>query len=151
MPHFTLQLDPSGAGPVLLAMVGVSAPRAAALVAAKQAVPQGVTIRALVDTGASNTCIETSVLKALGLTPRGQIPCHTPSTGAAPAQKDVYDVGLAIFAGDASQPPLAFPTLAVMDTELFAAQGIHALIGRDVLAMCVLHYNGVLRQFTLAY
>jgi hypothetical protein len=38
----------------------------------------------------------------------------------------------------------------VISSELLAAQGIHALIGRDILSRCVLMYNGA-AFFTIAY
>lgn len=149
MPHFTLAIDPRG-GPLLTAVIGVSEPRSAALVAANQPVPAFVPVRGLVDTGASLTCVDPIILTGLGLTPSGSTLCHTPTTGAAPAPKDLYDVSLRIYA-ELNEPSLYFPTLAVMESDLFAAQGIHALIGRDVLAGCFLNYNGSLRQYTLGF
>jgi hypothetical protein len=64
---------------------------------------------------------------------------------------DLYDVSLSIYGADVTQPSLYFSTLAVMASELFAVQGIHALIGRDVLANCFLTYNGSTGHFTLAF
>lgn len=148
MPHFTLQVSPGG--PILNAVVTVSQPKATALQAAQQALPAPVTIRALVDTGASCTCVDPSVLQSLQLTPTGSASMFTPSTGAAPAAADQYDVGLAIFAA-ANQVPLFLPTVAVIAADLLQAQGIHALIGRDILGQCVLHYNGATASFTLAF
>lgn len=130
-------------------MIGVSAPRQQALIAAGQAVPNPIRIRGLIDTGASGTCVDPSVLTALGLTPTGSTLCHTPSTGSQPQQKDLYDVLLAIPAPKGS--PFVVPTLAVMTSELLAAQGFHALIGRDVLSHCILTYNGTANFFCLAY
>lgn len=150
MPHFTLGLEPSGAGPLLTAVIGVSEPRGGALVAASQPVPSPMPIRGLVDTGASNTCIDPSVLSALGLSPSGQTLCHSPTTGATPQTKHLYDVSLQINAG-MNEPFLHFTTLPVMSSDLLQAQGIHVLIGRDVLAMCLLIYNGTVGQFTLGY
>jgi hypothetical protein len=75
---------------------------------------------------------------------------HTPTTGATPAAADQYDVGLAIFAA-ANQVPLFLATVPVIAAELLQAQGIHALIGRDILQQCVLHYNGTTGSFTLAF
>jgi hypothetical protein len=39
----------------------------------------------------------------------------------------------------------------VIAADLLQAQGIHALIGRDILMQCVLHYNGTTGTFTLAF
>lgn len=148
MPHFTLQISPGG--PILTAVVTVSQPKAAALQAAQQPLPQPVSIRALVDTGASCTCIDPSVLQSLQLTPTGSASMHTPTTGAIPAAADQYDVGLAIFAAT-NQVPLFLATVPVIAAQLLQAQGIHALIGRDILQQCVLHYNGAIGTFTLAF
>lgn len=150
MSHFTLQIDAQG-GPILNVALAVSEARSAALVAAGQPVPAIVPMRALLDTGASSTCIDPSVLTgALGLTPTGQTDCFTPSTGTTPAKKNLYDVSLRILS-TLTDPSLYFPTIAVMESDLFAAQGIHALIGRDVLSRCLLTYNGVTNLFTLAF
>ena len=148
MPHFTLQISPGG--PILTAIVTVSQPKAAALHAAQQPIPGPVTIRALVDTGASCTCVDPAVLTSLQLTPTGSTTMHTPSTGAAPATADQYDVGLAIYAA-ANQAPLFLTTVPVIGAALVHAHGIHALIGRDILSQCVLHYNGATGTFTLAF
>lgn len=148
MPHFTLQISPQGA--LLDAVVGVSAPRHAALVAAGQVVPNAVPIRALVDTGSSITCIDPSVLQTLQLSPTGNTQITTPSTGSHPVNADLYDVGLLIPPGATNQAPLLVHTIAVICAEL-TSQGFHALIGRDVLAQCVFSYNGSFGWFTLAY
>lgn len=148
MPHFTLSLSP--AGPLVDALVLPSAARQDALKAAGEVLPAPVTIRALIDTGASNTCIDPSVLGTLGLTPTGQVLCSTPSSGATPHQADQYDIALVIPAGT-NQPPLVRATLPVMESHLLQSQGFHALIGRDVLEGCILTYNGATRLFMLAY
>lgn len=128
----------------------VSEPRRKALLDANQPIPPNQTIVALVDTGASCTCIDPDVLAPLGLTPTGTTPMHTPSTGTTPATMKQYDVGLAIFGAGPDDPPFFLPTIAVVESEL-KAQGIEALLGRDILSSCVLIYNGTMNQFTLAF
>ena len=147
MPHFSLQVSQSG--PIIDAIVGVSIARRAALVAAGQTVPATVQIRALLDTGASNTAIDPVVLTSLSLTPTGTVLVSTPTTGAAPQIVSQYDVGFMI-PGPTGGAPLLSQTLPVIASELFAAQGFHALIGRDILSQCVFMYNGN-GFFTLAY
>jgi hypothetical protein len=61
MAHFTLAVD-AAAGPVVLALVMPSRPRIDALTANNQPTPQPVPIRALVDTGASVTCVDPAVM-----------------------------------------------------------------------------------------
>ncbi len=147
MPHFTLPLGPNG--PVLTAVVAVSQERNAALVAAGQSVPKPVPITALVDTGASATCVDPSVLTSLSLTPTGIVSLSTPSTGETPHQAEQFDASLIIPAPQG--PALVFRTIPVVASALLAAQGFHALIGRDLLDQCVFFYNGSLKLFTLAY
>jgi predicted aspartyl protease len=136
---------------MLNAVVGVSNARRTALLSTQQAVPNAIPIRALVDTGASGTCIDPSVLDALGLTPTGSTQVCTPSTGTSSHTADLYDVSLFIPGANQTQPPLTIANLPVMSAQLLVSQGFHALIGRDILARCLMTYNGVLGQFTLAY
>lgn len=151
MPHFTLAIEL--AGPVVTAVVGVSEGRRAALTLENQPIPPTRIIRALVDTGASFTSIEPAVLGSagLGLTPTGTIDIVTPSTGQDVHTTDTYDIDLVIAGATQEDPPLRLPNLRVAASELYLRQGIHALIGRDVLQRCVLVYNGALHQFTLAF
>jgi len=147
VPHFTLPVGSNG--PVLTAVVAVSQERNAALVAAGKPVPKPVPITALVDTGASATCVDPSVLAALSLTPTGIVSLSTPSTGETPHQAEQFDAALIIPAPQGSA--LVFRTIPVVASELLAAQGFHALIGRDILDQCIFFYNGSLKLFTLAY
>lgn len=136
---------------MLVAGIGVSNARHSALEAASQPVPPVVQVRGLVDTGASCTCVDPSVLKALLLTPTGKATVSTPTTGATPETKDQYDIGLLVPGRLATHTPLVIPSLPVVCADLLQAQGFHALIGRDVLASCLLTYDGVSGLFTLAY
>ena len=124
--------------------------RYAALTAAGQPIPALVPLRALVDTGASCTCVDPALISALGITPTGSIQVHTPSTGATPHTASQYDVSLVIPGATAGTPPYVLHTIAVTEAAL-ATQGIDALIGRDVLDGCVLTYNGTIKLFTLAF
>ena len=67
MSHFTLPV--SAGGPILDAFVGVSAARQMALEAVGQPVPALVRIRALVDAGATATCIDPTVPATLPTIP----------------------------------------------------------------------------------
>jgi len=130
-------------------VVGVSGARYTALTAAGQAIPPLQNIRALLDTGASGTCIDPMVFQALELQPSGSVSVLTPSTGNTPVDADTYDVAISI--PNAPHAALIIHNMAVTASELFAAQGFHALVGRDILAGCVLTYNGAIGMFTLAY
>jgi hypothetical protein len=149
LAHFTLPLDPIS-GPVITVVVWVSAAREGALAAAGIPAPNGVTIRALVDTGASCTCIDPGVLRSLDLSPTGSVSVLTPSTGPWAHLADEYDVSLHIPGSQPHHAPLVFPAVPVTAADL-SIQGIQGLIGRDILSQCVLIYNGFESTFTLAF
>jgi hypothetical protein len=148
MPHFTLNIDVRG--PVVNAQINVSEGRRTALEVQNTAIPPPRVVRALIDTGASFSSVEPTVLASLGLTPTGTIDFVTPSTGQAVVTTDTYDVDVVIYKGP-NDPPLSMPNLRVAACQLFLRQGIHALIGRDILSKCVLIYNGEVNMFTLAF
>jgi hypothetical protein len=147
--QFTLQLDPAN-GPVLTVVIGVSVARGDALMTAGQPVPAGISARALIDTGASCTCVDPSILAKLELTPTGTVSVHTPSTGPAAHLAEQYDVSLIIPGAGTHHVPLALPAIPVMAADL-SVQGIDALIGRDVLRDCIFIYNGSVGLFTIAF
>lgn len=130
-------------------VVGVSSARLQALQASGVPIPSIQNVRALVDTGASGTCLDPVIFTALGLQPTGTTPMLTPSTGITPIDADTYDVSILIPAG--TQQPLVLPNMAVSASQLLLAQGFHALLGRDILKQCILHYNGSAGIYTLAY
>jgi hypothetical protein len=148
MPHFMLKISP--AGPVVTAAVMVSAARRKVLEDAGQAVPDPQRILALIDTGASISGIDPSVLAALNLTPTGEADIHTPSTKGNAIKADTYDVQVGIFAGRAGDLHFISDTIQVTST-VMTGQSIQALIGTDVLKSCVFIYNGSDELFTLAY
>lgn len=147
MPHFSIQIGLSG--PLFDAWVGVSQARQDALKSANQPIPPLEKVRALLDTGASCTCIDPSVLTALGISPTGTTQMNTPSTGDKPQDVNTYDVSIYIVG--ATPPPLSLRTVAVAETLLLKQQGFHALIGRDILEAFVIHYNGPLKYITLSF
>jgi hypothetical protein len=148
MPHFTLSLDASA--PVVNAGITVSEARRVALRAANEPIPGVQVVRALIDTGASFTSIDRAVLSALGLEPTGTIDIVTPSTGQGPHLADAYDVDFQIGAGP-EDVPLWIPNLRTASCDLFQRQGIHALIGRDILQRCIFIYNGSMNLFSLSF
>lgn len=132
---YTLESD----GPVVTVVIGVSAPRVHALSDAGLPVPPVVQVRGLIDTGASHTVVDTSVIESLQLEPTGTIGIRTPSTGAELHQCSQYDVGIGIPMHHGLQM-MQF-VIPVVESHL-APAGIQALIGRDVLDRCLFLYNG---------
>ena len=145
MPCLTFPLDPNG--PLLEVLVGVSKPRSEAIQNAGESLPSPVRVRGLIDTGASCTCIDPSVFESLKIPPTGSVGISTPSTGANHHTCNQYDISLGLV-----HPDLVYTihTLPVVESHL-SNQGIGALIGRDVLANCLLVYNGHINAYTLAF
>lgn len=148
MPHFLLQTSPRG--PVVQAAIMVSHARRQALTEAGQPIPDPQRILALLDTGASISAVDPSVLLALGLSPTGESEIHTPSTNGTPAKADTYDVSVAILAGRTGDLHFISDTIRVTSSGL-AGLGLQALIGTDILNKCIFTYNGSDSCFTLAY
>ncbi len=146
MPYLTLQI--TGLGLVCDVLFRPTQPRIEALRSAGQPIPSFGRYRALVDTGASCTCIDPSVAVDLGLDATGSTPMNTASTGASPVNAQQYDITLVIDHPDGF--PLFLPTIPVAEMEL-SMLGIEALIGRDVLDECLLIYDGKSQTFTLGY
>jgi len=142
------------AGPILDAYIGASQARIAALTTAKQPIPLMEKVRALLDTGASCTCVDSTVLSKLAIPATGTTSINSTTTGATPQVVNLYDVGIlipgAISPSGATSPPLFLNTVAVAESPLLK-HGFQALIGRDILAFCVFHYNGPLRSLTVSY
>jgi hypothetical protein len=129
--------------------VAPSWPRQQALRAANLPVPSPTSGIFLVDTGASTTVVDKSLIAPLGLAPTGAAMCHTPSTGQSAIRFDQYDVMLMV-PGNAPGQVWLVEALPVMECDL-SAQGILGLIGRDMLNKSLLVYNGPANEFTLAY
>src|SRR5579864_9557175 len=119
-------------GPVLQVVISIEQNMAQALMQQGLPVPQPKTGLALIDTGASSTCIDEQAAKELGLP---VIDVATMSSAShAQHQCNLYPVQIAI------PPVLSLQAPRAMGAAL-AAQGLLALIGRDVLQACLLVYN----------
>ena len=138
-------MDPAGR-PIISALVGGSHSHRETLLAAEQPVPPAVSIRALIDTGASHTCVDSSVLRALQLDPIETIVMQTASTGVASHTTQEYEVSLVAPGAARQDVPLTLSNTSVIATEL-GRSGFQALIGRD----CMLLYNGSYGHFSLAF
>jgi hypothetical protein len=112
--------------------------------------PAPVSGVALIDTGASHTCVNDAALKALAVNPIG---VTTTRTAAGPATQSRYPVRLE-FPGEALD--LEFSSVTGVDLSGQAVSvnnsqiPIIVLVGRDVLGNCVLTYNGPGGFFTLS-
>jgi hypothetical protein len=150
MPTIAGALDPDGRA-IVDVLVAVPAARTAALRAAGQAVPGPLRLSAMLDPGASITCLDTGTCRALGLVPAGRIRVRTPTSGAQPPRSRLYGLDLVI------PHPTGNPVHNFALAALLAAQTdlspfrIGVLIGRDVLTYCRFVYDGQGRKFELHY
>lgn len=135
-------------GPTLEFYIGVSVPRANALTAAGKQVVPPILVRGLVDTGASCTSVDPSILTALGIVSTGTVPVHTPSTtSVAPHLANQFDISIILAHAKLSWQ---FHAVPIIESQL-QHQGIQALIGRDILQNCLLTYDGQAGLFALAF
>ncbi len=146
MPGLTTNISP--AGPIIPLAVMISAPRRQAIVASGGQIPPAVKVSGLLDTGASCTCIDPSVIQQLGIPPSGVTSIVTPSTGINPVVCDQFDVSLALLLDKGRLHVI--DTLPVIQSNL-SRYGHHVLIGRDVLSQGLLFFNGTAGTVTVAF
>ena len=104
-------------------------------------IPEPVTGFALIDTGASVTCVDQEAAAKAGLVTVGS--AHL--TSATHTNETVP-----VYAGRLTIPGLGeFKTLQAFGAKL-APLGFTALIARDVLMGCVLVYNGIDASFSIS-
>lgn len=89
-------------------------------------------IPALIDTGATSTCISREIAERAGIQPIGMRPMSS-ATGSEP--RNLYLVSLLLPFGTTG---LVRPNLQVMEFTPFANSPFQALIGRDVICLGVL-------------
>ena len=126
-------------GPVLQVTVTIEQNAAKALLSQGKSVATKTGL-ALIDTGASNTCIDEQAAQELGL--------------------PVIDVATMQSASHEQHPCSIYPVQIITQVvtlnsqrtmgATLASQGLLILIGRDVLQACNLFYNGPAGQFTLS-
>jgi hypothetical protein len=97
---------------------------------------------ALTDTGATATCISTEIVTSLGLV---SFDTQRVYTAAGESEQYLYDIGVGL--------PISQPNILAVQApcaDLFG-QPFQVLLGRDILSMCTLFYNGVDNTFVLHY
>lgn len=130
-------------GPLLMVEVSVPTLIAQVLQKEKKLIPNPITGKALIDTGAQTTCVDEGALKALGLLPVGQIGVSTPDGSNMMLQ---YPVKLEFPASPI--PPLEFNSVIGANLK---DQDIIALIGRDILSHCILIMNGPAGSYSISF
>lgn len=127
-------------GPIISLLIGVSIARREALLASGAIPPAHLTCRFLVDTGASSSCVDNTIVDALGIPPIGHAWMQSASTGAKVEQRNTYDVSIWLPVEGAELHLLA-GTMNVVASP-FRGSGVDGLFGRDLLSTCRLEYDG---------
>lgn len=129
-------------GPVIPVLILPNPAFSQALQQAGKPIPAPVQGSALIDTGATTTCIDDDVAQQMGLAANGI--AKMASASHASSECHTYPVRL---------------TFPIWNVNLDCAkamgvriksQGIHVLVGRDLLQNCVMVYNGADGAVTLA-
>jgi predicted aspartyl protease len=126
-------------GPVVQVTVTIEQNAGKALLSQGKAVSSKAGL-ALIDTGASNTCIDDQAAKDLGLPviDVGNMQSASHEKHAC----NIYPVQIVT-------PVVTLNSPRTMGAAL-ASQGLLVIIGRDVLQRCTLFYNGPTGEFTLS-
>ena len=122
----------------------------------RQPVPPPVVVTAVIDTGAERSCVDPAVairaalpLYGFGFATAPGTAAHTlPSLGGTTINS-IYQASLAVV-HPTQRSDLVVPEI-ILGTLPLRSFGIEGVIGRDVLASCVLVYNGPTGSATLAY
>ncbi len=105
-------------------------------------VPQPVSGMAMIDTGASATCIDDALAQRLGVPAIDVV--QVSSASHAATSQNVYPVQIEVVGANIRvDVPRAIGAA-------LEPQGIVALIGRDFLQHCTLFYNGITGEITLS-
>ncbi len=148
MPAMTAPLQAEGA--LVDVRLGWAAARVRQLRRALQPIPPPADIRALIDSGAECTCLDTALIRQLGLPLASFGIANVPSAGGLLSTTE-HDASLTVLhpSGD-PRDCLILPDLIIVDLPI-GQLGYQALIGRDVLDRCKFLYDGPAREFRLEY
>jgi hypothetical protein len=136
-------------GPVLSVRFALTRPEAARRRRIGQTVALPVDVTAIIDTGAEMTCIDPSTSRRLVATPLAPGLTNLPAAGGVGPSLQ-YDLHLTIGHPSGTPRPLDIPDLRVYEVPLVHL-GYDAILVWDVLAYCVLIYDGIAGTFTLGY
>jgi len=147
MPHLTVPCSDHQC--LLRFNVGVTRPRANALKEARLEIPDPRPATALIDSGASISVLDITLIRALQLTLTGSVRIHTPTTGSQSVNRLVYDISIHLHHQDSSYVvERAVPVAAGL---LRQSQEIDLLLGTDILRHCLFLLDGPADTFLLGF
>lgn len=139
------------AGPILNVLIHAPAALARTLAAGGDVIPAPQAGLALIDTGASYTCVHEPTLRTLGLNPIGTV---LSGTAAGSVQHSRYPARLEFPGEGIDQEFSAVTGVDLNGQEVLLSTGpapIIALIGRDLMSGWVFTYNGVGGFITISF
>ncbi|MCY4152237.1 MAG: hypothetical protein OXE94_08405, partial [Aestuariivita sp.] len=140
MPQLTIPTDDAGR-PCLDVQLSIGKEHEKTLQARKMEVPTPRTVRGLMDSGASCTCVDISVVRALGLSSSKEVHFLTPLSND-PITGLQYEVGVHIAAGPTQRPWIDTSNLPVIAFPFSPDQPFHVLVGHDLLSRFdKIHYD----------
>ena len=104
-----------------------------------------IKVNALIDTGATHSIIDTSVLNKNIDIEETLLKDRQLSLQGSLEILPVYKIGLCLFEKENSIDV----RIAAKDLSIFNASEIKMIIGRDILSECIFTYNGIDNTFTL--
>jgi hypothetical protein len=131
-------------GPILQVTVSIPQALAAFYTLQQVPIPSPVTSVALIDTGASTSCVHAPIMQNMGVNPIGVVTILTPG---GPTLRNLYPANFTFPVTGFSRD---FTSIigADLSGQIINGQQLIALIARDVLSLGVLIYNGSFGSFT---
>jgi hypothetical protein len=149
MSLVTGPIDPHH-GCVVDAAIGVSPSRRRELIKGGFRLPDPVSVRLQLDTGASVTAMLPSVYEALGLSPLGTMELRTPSTEPGkPFIASLYHISLALLSNARGRIFDDIHTIGGADFDVEG--GVQGVLGTDILLLCNFQFLGPERTFHLGW
>lgn len=146
MPTLTGPITADGA--LVSVLVGVSEARRQALLRVGFSVPAPLPVRAVLDTGSFVTLADARAITALGVAPHRRQMFLTSATGSTPHVRDVYKLSLTLL-NDGGAPLAYWPFVDVIPATFPPTDVVQGVIGRDLLATAIFHFDGKGGTFTL--
>ena len=129
-------------GPCVQVTVGLGQSIAKELLRQGKPLPKPVSGIALIDTGATSTCIDDAAARQLQLPVVNVV--NVASASHPSTEQNVYPIQIEVIG-----LPISIEAPNAIGAAL-ASQELLALIGRDVLQYCALFYNGITGEITLS-
>ena len=149
MPILRQPLETEGA--VIAILVGLSDATVRGLRSQLQPIPQALECRALLDSGADITCVDSRLIESMNILHSGFSFANVPSLQEGTTLESLHDLSLAIL--HPSHDPRDFFVLRnwrVMELPLRSLD-YQVLIGRDILVRTQFVFDGINQRFSLRY